>query len=262
MGIRISPGFTIIETMLFLAVTGLLIMGVLIGTGNTLNTQRYRDSVESFKNLLQSQYADLGSVRNDRSNTWNCDSTAKPIVGGTVIRGQSDCVIVGKYLRIDKGDVTIHTVLARKTGTGTGTDIQKLDANYAYNVSSAEVEKRSMEWGAQIAWPKSGMGAQSPTTPRTLGIFIVRSPDSGSIYTFTSNSVPAVDSVNQATFTSIIAAGTGIPGQGERRICVVSSGLSPSGDMAIVIGGYAASTSAIEVQSNDFMKSVGGSPQC
>lgn len=263
MGTRISPGFTIIETMLFLAVTGLLVMGVLIGTGAALNTQRYRDSVESFKGLIQDQYADLGSVRNSRDNNWSCDSAAVPAQGGSIIRGQSDCLIVGKYMRIDGGTITIYPVLARQTGPTSGlADITALDTRYAYHISPSEKENRPMEWGTQIAWPQTGSGAQTPVTPRSMGILFVRSPESGSIYTFTSDNPPAENAINQATFTNMIVGGSSIPGQGSRTICVLSSGLFPSGDMAIYLDAFASTASAVEVRTNEFTRANGGSTQC
>jgi len=263
MGTRISPGFTIIETMLFLAVTGLLVIGVLIGTGAALNTQRYRDSVESFKGLLQDQYADLGSVRNSRDNNWSCDNAANPTQGGSIIRGQSDCLIVGKYMRIDGRAITIYPVLARQTGSTSGlTDIAALDTRYAFHISTSERENSPMEWGTQIAWPKTGTGSRSPATPRSMGILFVRSPESGSIYTFTSDNPPAENAITQTTFTNMIAAGSTIPGQGSRTICVLSSGLFPAGDMAIYLDAFAATSSAVEVRSNDFTRASGGSTQC
>jgi type II secretory pathway pseudopilin PulG len=254
MGARNSQGFTIIETMLFLAVTGLLVMGVLIGTGTALNRQRYRDSVESFKNVLQSQYADLGSVRNSRPDTLACDATALP-VPGSEIRGQSGCLIVGKYLRIDGGDISIYTVLARGQGITGVSDITNLDTKYTYNVSQ-DVEERTLEWGTKIVYPKSGIDA-SASTSRQIGILIIRSPDSGSLYTFTNRAVPAKTAINSATFTSLISASiSGYPGQGARTLCVQSSGLFPTTDMAVAINQYAATASAIEVQSAEYMQST------
>lgn len=264
MGARLSPGFTIIETVLFLSVTGLLVMGVLIGTGTALNRQRYRDSVESFKDLLQTQYAEMGSVKNSRSNTWKCDAAAVPSTGGTVIRGQSDCLIVGRYMRIEGKDISIYTVLARQTSTTKrATDILTLDNNYAYNVSPDNVEKSSMEWGTQLAWPTSGNGSKSPSAPRSIGILFIRSPESGGIYTFTSDTIPADGAISQSTFNNIINAGTtSYPGQGSRNLCVQSSGLFPSGDMAVYLSSYAASASAVEVRTNDFMTAQGISTRC
>lgn len=262
MGARISPGFTIIETVLFLSVTGLLIMGVLVGTGNALNAQRYRDSIESFKDVLQTQYAELGSVKNSRANTWSCDALAIPTPGGSEIRGQSDCFMVGRYLRIEGDEVSIYQVLARQTGTNGGNDITRLDNNYVYNVDTTAVEESEIAWGNQIAWPRSGSGAQSPRVPRSLGILIIRSPDSGNIYTFSGDSVPDKAAINRTTFTDLIAAGAAIPGQGQRTICIISTDLNPSGDTAISLNEYAASASAIEVRTNSYLESIGSTTRC
>lgn len=264
MGTRNSSGFTIIETMLFLAVTGLLVLGVLIGTGTSINRQRYRDAVESFKGLVQSQYADLGSVRNDRSNTWNCDASALPTEGGTEIRGQSDCFLVGKFMTIKGGAVKTYTVLAReKTGATTkANDIATLDANYTYNVSDTDIKDDTLSWGTQLAWPQTGSGAQTPTTPRSISLLFIRSPKTGNVYTFTNDAAPDRSSISQATFTNIIAAGATIPGQGERTLCLQSNGLFTTGDSSIYIAPYASSASAVEVRTNEFIKSLGQTTQC
>ncbi len=263
MGARISPGFTIIETVLFLAVTGLLVMGVLIGTGSALNKQRYQDSIETFKNTIQSQYADLGSVRNSRDNNWDCDALAQTTMGGSQIRGQSDCFIVGKLMRIDATNMTTYTVLATEKASLTGNDIEKLDTNYNYAVSTTETDIRKMEWGTQLAWPVSGTSSKSPSTPRAIDILFIRSPDSGSIYTFSKDVTPGDDEVSQTTFTDIIKAGTAsFPGQGARRLCVQSTGLFPSGESSIYINSFASSASAVEVQSNEFMAAQGITTRC
>src|SRR5690606_23016561 len=119
MGIRSQEGFTIIETTLFLAISGLLILMIVAGTGMSLNIQRYRDAVESFKSLVQQQYADLSSVQNGRDKNWTCDTSSTVVENGSddTLRGQSDCFIVGKYLRIEGGSVSIYTVLATQKGT-------------------------------------------------------------------------------------------------------------------------------------------------
>ena len=262
MGARISPGFTIIETVLFLSVTGLLVMGVLIGTGTALNAQRYQDSIESFKDLLQTQYAELSSVKNSRTNTWSCDATATAASGGSQIRGQSDCLLVGRYVRIDRGDVTIYSVLARQTSTTEDNDITRLDTNYAYNVDTTATDTRKMDWGTQIAWPASGSGSRTPTSPRSLGMLIIRSPHSGNIYTFTSDTVPDKSAINQTTFTDLIVGGNTIPGQGGRTLCVLSSGLARSGDTAIYINSFATSASAIEVRTNQQLEALGETSRC
>ena len=263
MGARISSGFTIIETMLFLAVTGLLIMGALIGTGTALSNQRYKDAVETFKNLVQTQYAELGSIKNSRSDAWSCGSDAKPIAGSEY-RGQSDCMIVGRYMVINQGDIAIYTVLAQeKAGATTKSpDVAVLKNNYTYNVTE-EVENRTMEWGTQIAWPSSGSGFRSQTTPRSIGILFVRSPESGRVYTFSSDDIPAdAAAIDTTTFANMIVAGEAIPGQSQRTICVQSGGSIFGGDRAVFIASGASGASAVEVRSNDVIKTLGGDTQC
>lgn len=263
MGARISSGFTIIETMLFLAVTGLLIMGALIGTGTALSNQRYRDSVETFKNLVQAQYAELNSIKNDRSDAWACGASAKPVAGDEY-RGQSDCLIVGRYMVINEGDISIFNVLAREKAVATtkSPDIEVLKDNYTYNVADG-VENRTMEWGTKIAWPSAGTGSRTPTTPRTIGVLFMRSPDSGRVYTFSNDTVPLeAEAINSATFTSMMTEGDAIPGQGQRTMCVASSGGILGGDRAVFIGSSASTASAVEVRSNETIETLGGATQC
>lgn len=45
---EVKRGFTIIEVMLVLAITGLMLVGVIAGTYSSIATQRYNDSVRSF----------------------------------------------------------------------------------------------------------------------------------------------------------------------------------------------------------------------
>jgi len=250
MGARISSGFTIIETMLFLAVTGLLIAGVLVGTSASVNNQRYRDAVETFKNTLQTQYSELTSIRNDRSNTWTCDSGAVATDKGNEYRGQSNCVIVGRYVTIHGADITAYTVLAAKKASANATlgDLAGLSQNYNYNIISTDVEKTTMEWGTQIAWPASGLGAKSPKTPRDMAFLFMRSPSSGGVYTFsTSTSVPGKDVTPRA---SDITALMNAEAQKAVTICIAGDGLFVGGDTGVYLNAFATSSSAIEVRSN------------
>lgn len=252
MGTQKTRGFTIIETMLFLAISGVLIVSMVAGVGVTIQIQRYRDAVETFKSQLQDQYSELASVKNERDNTWTCDNLAQTVENGNEVRGQSRCVLLGRYMTIVSSTVTIYSVVGYPaTNQSTiGNDIAKLRANYTLNISTVTKEESTLEWGAQIAWPSQGTEAQSPTTPRSIALLFIRSPDSGQIYTFSSDAVPVAPTPD--SLRAMLVAGETIPGQVARTLCIDSGGALTAGDSSIFIYPYANGPSSIETRSDAF----------
>lgn len=251
-------GFTIIETMLFLSVTGVLVVGVLAGTGSSINIQRYRDSVSTLKSVLEQQYADVSSVRNEvRTDDVSCDTNAviSTSTGTPLKRGQSDCTVLGRYVTIDGKDIVSSSVIGNVPSTSTAypTDIAELQA-FNLSLLATSAESSQLEWGAQIAWPSGGVGAHTPTVPRSFSLLILRSPTSGLTYTFSSDVV--VMPLLPATLHDMIIAGDTVPaaqlqrGQAQQRLCVNSDG-GFGGGLAVVIGAYASSASSLQMRSND-----------
>lgn len=266
MGTSKQSGFTVIEVTLFLAVSGLLIVGLFMAVGASLNEQRYRDATQTFKSLLQEQYSDLANTQNSRSNNWSCnDSNATVGTATSVFRGQTNCMLVGKYMTIDKGDIKIYTVVATEKAITNPSlsDISALrsSGNYRLNISTTGVETTSLEWGTELAWPASGSGARTPRE-RTMGLLFIRSPDSGRTYTFTSDSLINVPSggVAATAFDDILQNSDTIPGRRTRTLCVYSDGLGRGGDQAITLRAYADSASAVETRTNEYMKANSSSP--
>lgn len=269
-------GFTIIETVLFLGISSFLVVALIVGTGASINTQRYVDAVETFKSVLQQQYADLGSVQNSRNDDWSCGSTASPTTtaANKDNRGQSTCILVGKYLRVEDAKIAAYTVIAHPKNPMTlePNDIESLKKNYVLNVSKSEVDSTTLEWGTQIAYPakkdvtpiSEGTDYPRPASPRKLGILIVRSPDSGQVYTFTSedDGVPVEASISPATFTAMFVTGESTPGQSGQLICINSNGLLDRNDRGVRLNPFATNASAVELVTNDFLKTSGSSLQC
>ena len=54
---RWQSGFTIVEVVLFLAITGLLTVGLLAGVSAALRQQQYHDAVQSFAGFIRDQYS-------------------------------------------------------------------------------------------------------------------------------------------------------------------------------------------------------------
>ena len=63
-----KKGFTILEVMLFLAITGLMLIGVIGGTYSAIASQRYTDSVRSFAEFLRQTYAEVISPEIGRAS--------------------------------------------------------------------------------------------------------------------------------------------------------------------------------------------------
>lgn len=258
---RKTVGFTIIETVLFLAITGLLVLGLLVAVSSSVNIQRYNDASETLKSVLQEQYSRVTNVQNARSESLRCTNAGGvEDTGLGEVVGQSPCTIVGRYMTIHGGDINIYTVLARQhpTTINASNDIADILNNYNLNLSADDVEIREMEWGTEIAWPSSGAGAQTPQTPREIALLFLRSPESGRVYTFSSNTTqtPAqIKDMNPDTapnFLRDILSNTP-GGQSAVTLCIESGGLFDFGKRAIFINSYASSNTAIELKTNDML---------
>lgn len=234
MGIKKTHGFTIIEVMLFLAVTGALTIAILAGAGVQINQQRYRDSVSSLKSFLQAQYSEVTNVINDRGNDWQCtNGTPQEVTNGGQPRGTTNCVILGRLVTVDASGTQLtasNVVGIKPTGAGDSSgDIEELQ-KYTMSVTTVGQETDEVSWGARIVNP------QNLANPRSMAMLIVRSPLSGAVLTFTSDTIPQ-------NVKDIIEA----PNMQQRDLCVDPSAGSLVGQrLAVRIAAFASNQSAIE----------------
>ena len=52
-------GFTVIELMLFLGITGALFAALMVGVSSNIIQQQYKDTVSTYANFLQNQYSEV-----------------------------------------------------------------------------------------------------------------------------------------------------------------------------------------------------------
>jgi type II secretory pathway pseudopilin PulG len=255
-----NAGFTIIETMLVLAITGLLITGLLVGLGSSIGVQRYRDAVSSLKATMQAQYAAAEDVTNSRDDSWTCGSSAIPVQGAEVkAPGQSDCVILGRYMSIDDTNITTATVIGFETPQAPATnELMTIRNNYTFGIATDTIARSTLEWGAQIAWPASGGGSRSQTTPRAISILFLRSPVSGTSYTFTNDNAPLIEAVSSDVLKGMMAQAR----QGQRTICVDPNGVTVPENFAVYISAGASSSDAVQTRSNATIRALGGDSVC
>ncbi len=182
-----SYGFTIIEVSLFLAITGLMVAGLLVGTSASINRQRYSDAVSSLQTEMQALYSDASSVANERP-LGNCANSG----GVTVVteeeqnatsRGQSNCIVMGRVITIDgvKRELSTYDIVGilPPSGADTPDDLASIrDALPAiYKKSRATTV---LQWDTSVFVTTGGN-----TYYRGAYVYVVKSPASGSTYTFT-----------------------------------------------------------------------------
>lgn len=247
MGSTYARGFTVIETMMFLAITGILVVGILYGTGTSINVQRYRDSVLSLQTTLQDQYSQVVNVRNEVSlEGLSCDTNAVVTVDpdlGSAPRGQADCVVMGRYINtIDSRTLSLGTVvgyISPNAVTSTN-DLQTLQL-YALNTIPTSEEEYPIEWNAELQQAGGDM-------PLEFSVLILRSPTSGIVRTFINPTV----SVGNDTIDDLVDAAYLSQ---SLKACVDAGGLFGTNKMAVSIVPNATSATGVEILGD-------GSSQC
>ena len=187
--VKCHKGFTLIEVSLFLALSGVLTIGIIIGTNISVARQRYNDSVNTVVKVFRSAYSDVQNVS----------------INGTD-RGRSDKAVYGKL-------ITVGECFTQETPTNFKREVNP-NKVCTYDIigdaitsnttlSSSAVLAQLNEVGAKII---SSTGSTPPQynfnsatevsfpwdTKLEKGsgddfrgfIFVVRSPSTGYIYTF------------------------------------------------------------------------------
>ena len=129
-------GFTIIEVMLFLALSGLLLVGILGGLGGNIARQRYNDAVQDTVNMLRDQYSFVTDTeisirynKNDAScygltsSDTDFDAASGPgsyfkaqstLAADSVSwRGRTNCVVYGAVIAINNNYMETTELIGR-----------------------------------------------------------------------------------------------------------------------------------------------------
>ncbi|HSE61641.1 MAG TPA: hypothetical protein VLA88_05095 [Candidatus Saccharimonadales bacterium] len=197
-------GFTVIEVTLFLAITGLLFMIAILGTGNTIRSVRFTDSGRATTAFLQRQYDDIINGLNQRNGNQAC--IAGVIVPGNQPVGTSPCLMLGKLVtfQVNSPVITTYDVVGTEPANVDygQTDTQLISAFQPRLITSVGVGTYRIPWEAYISGTKRLSDNQGVT-----GLLLIRSPKSSRIvsYTYKPGAVPATDLtpiVNSAANTS------------------------------------------------------------
>lgn len=224
MGIRSAAGYTIVEVSLFLAVSSLLFIIALIGTGNTVRSSRFTDSSRSLHAFVQKKYDDILNGVNSRPGAEVCN--AGSVSSGTQTPGTSDCWLLGRLITLTRGTSIVHAYNIIGTEPA-GVDYSVSDEKLIYNfqptvVTTTGVDTFEVPWAASISGSKrlsdnKAVDAfaliRSPRSTRIVP-YVFKEPGSGyNLATLINPSDPAdADNIEQtANFCLSSAEGFGNP---------------------------------------------------
>lgn len=232
-----QKGFTIIEVILFVAISGLLTSMLMVGVSMSINRQQYRDSVQSYAGFLRSEYSKVVNVENDRSRS------VCPIDGADgrleTLRGQSECVIVGRY---------ITTVGALGSTDGTSYKTYPVYAHRADKGSAWAYRRGAESSDYSVNWQVKTRFANQHKNNAYISILMYRHPETGQLDIRTDVSRFGDDLtnfVNNKNSAGIIQSG-GEQRQ-QREICVYDDDWLPGERLSVFLRSYAGSADAVVI---------------
>lgn len=192
MGMNKQSGFTIIEVLLFLGITGLMAAALLGGWTTMINNQRYKDSVKTLQSFIQQQYNLVYNVQNGRNAETGCVIGADGPVftdeddDASTLRpqGQSVCVVMGRYIHISGGSVVkVYPIVGEdRSEAGNPSDKQAIldrkpvEVTEDIGLAGSEL---NIPWQAEVVTP-----VPNSVDTMDVAIVIIRSPESGIVHTY------------------------------------------------------------------------------
>ncbi len=195
-----KTGFTIIEVALFLALSGLLMIGLIVGANTSISRQRYNDSVNNVGDYIRNIYADALNVSNDKTVTPDTSTYTGPgrtttaVYGKLVTFGEKTSSVnntitstiysydvVGRA--ITSAEATSQSVLNMLKTTIDASIADTVYASGLYTNNFYRLTSYNIPWEAKAQEPNTAAG-----TPRSSifsgAVLVVRSPTTGSLRTY------------------------------------------------------------------------------
>ena len=237
-----ASGYTIIEVMLFFAVTGALMLGVMGSASVGVNTQRYNDAVNTFSAILQQEFTNVTNVTNTKSVQSMCGAGGET----ELQRGVSDCVIIGRLMTIDnQGNMMRSNLVGQDSGAALDDGDTELEVVRSYNpkIDASSQETGNMSWETKIL-------KGNPPEASYVSILLLRSPRSGNVYSYVSQSSTAVianDTQLAAAITNLVGEGSSPRNSRDQFLCVDRSGWVVTPMRAIKLAPFSSGPSGVSI---------------
>lgn len=187
-----------IELMIFLTISGLLLVIAFIGAGNMARYARFSDSVNTFQSLVLKQYGEVLSGVNTRVENDGC--------GGSNDPGSGSCLLLGKVISwapdTSEPQIKIWYVTTTNMAVQDIGDVysQLAEASPTINIVDTTTEVSDLSWGASFQEASRSTAKVGVTDPVKTGsvperalinsVAFLRGPNSSQIvpyYFYTSN---------------------------------------------------------------------------
>lgn len=197
------PGFTVIEVMLFLAITGVMLMVVFIGMGSQISRTRFNDGVRSTQAYFQKRYNDVATGVNYRGENLGCNATTVTVSSSSPKKpGKTDCIMMGQVITFDTGsdELVAYPVVGSEPTNEPQSNASIGEIVAAYNptvvMDSSTTERYTLPWGAKIERTCRGVEMNTVTEYNITGncsssadagidaFLLLRSPISSSVMSY------------------------------------------------------------------------------
>ncbi len=239
-----KKGFTLIEVVLFLALSGALVAFLIAGTSRSISQKRYNDTVDNFVDYLQGLYSDVNYVQGYGTNA-----------------GNSNKAIYGKIIISNDGKTfEEYTVLGSATCKSSESDT----ALTALNGCSPEIASdAALQSAYRLSW---GGTATEEANGNKIAILIITHPKTGMKSTYlkkdNNNMSIVIDEANgSVTSANIFDTGTppkldGFSASDDMNFCISSDDEGAAGYIGgkhklIKIHKGANNASGVEIISDD-----------
>ncbi|MBR3386419.1 hypothetical protein IKG68_02530 [Candidatus Saccharibacteria bacterium] len=197
---HMKRGFTLIEISLFLALTGLLFMGIVVGTGRSVAQQRFFDATQNYAEFLRRIYSQVANPQSAGNGASEMAIYGKMIsfgqkvdLAGNDTPGDEQWVYVYDVVGSAEGAISGDAVGSLK---GVGASVVTEEKNSLGNTIAVKpaglVEAYEPKWGATIETTDMKTTEQKRAGNNNLytgTILVVRHPRSGTINTLVSSAV-------------------------------------------------------------------------
>lgn len=180
-----KAGFTILEVMLFLAISSLMLIGVLAGAFISVSSKRYSEAVDSFSEYLRATYGEVISPESLGAGNSNYAILGKVIViGHEYENNYDDTNRVWSATLIGKSNIprqTYDNFLDELDDASISLYCGKNTANV--DIQNSTVAAYSPLWQGELKFPTdSELETHYPDSFK--GTFIIaRAPTSGTVHT-------------------------------------------------------------------------------